>query len=130
MMTLRIADKSCYRSVMEHMAGLVKRGLEAGPVVITLGRDKRTSAQNKKMWPMLKDVSNQVVWHGQKLSSEDWKQIFSAAVEAQRAVPGIEGGFVVLGASTKNKDKEWFSMLFEVMYAFGAENGVVWSDEK
>lgn len=106
----------------------VTRGLKAGPVVVTLSREKRTPAQNRRLWAVLRDCSSQVEWHGRKLSDEDWKHIFSAAAEQQEAVPGINGGFVVLGVSTRQKPKEWFSDLFEIINAFGAEHGVRWSD--
>ena len=108
---------------------MAMRGLKAGPITLTLGRPSRSDLQNKKMWSMLRDISTQVEWHGQYLSDEDWKHIFSAIIEKQRVVPGLEGGFVVLGSSTRKKNKKWFSDLFELMYAFGAENGVRWKDE-
>ena len=44
---------------------------------------------------MLRDISQQVEWYGRKLDDESWKHIFSAAVQQQDAVPGINGGFVV-----------------------------------
>ena len=40
----------------------------------------RSTGQNRLMWSMLRDISNQVIWHGQKKSPEDWKWVFSAAV--------------------------------------------------
>lgn len=89
-----------------------------------LKEESRSDPQNRRMWAMLRDVSAQVVWHGQKLSSEDWKCIFSASVEKQRAVPGLDGGFVVMGVSTRTKSKAWFSDMFAVIEAFGAEHSV------
>lgn len=97
--------------------------LEAG-MVWSLREEVRTDPQNRRMWAMLRDISRQVDWYGQKLSDEDWKHIFSASVEKQRAVPGLDGGFVVLGVSTRKKSKRWFSDMFEVMEAFAAEHGV------
>ena len=84
----------------------------------------RSDAQNRRMWAMLRDISRQVEWYGQKLADEDWKHIFSASVEQQRAVPGLNGGFVVLGISTRKQSKKWFADMFEVMEAFAAERGV------
>lgn len=84
----------------------------------------RSDAQNRRMWAMLRDISRQVVWYGQKLSDEDWKHILSASVQKQRAVPGLDGGFVVLGVSTRRQSKKWFNDMFEVMEAFAAEHGV------
>lgn len=84
----------------------------------------RSDAQNRRMWAMLRDIARQVVWYGQKLSDEDWKHILSASVQKQRAVPGLDGGFVVLGVSTRRQSKKWFNDMFEVMEAFAAEQGV------
>jgi NinB protein len=90
----------------------------------SLKEEARTDAQNRRMWAMLRDISRQVEWYGEKLSEEDWKHVFSASVQKQRAVPGLEGGFVVLGISTRKQSKQWFSDMFEVMEAFAAEKGV------
>lgn len=90
----------------------------------SLKEQVRSDASNRRMWAMLRDISAQVVWHGQKLSSDDWKNVFSASVEKQSSVPGLDGGFVVMGVSTRNKSKAWFSDMFSVMEAFGAEHGV------
>ena len=102
---------------------LQRASLDEGKVW-SLRDEARPDAMNRKMWAMLRDISNQVEWYGQKLSSEDWKHVFSASVEKQRAVPGLDGGFVVLGISTRCKPKAWFSDMFEVMEAFAAERGV------
>lgn len=90
----------------------------------SMREEVRTDAQNRRMWAMLRDIARQVVWYGQKLSDEDWKHVLSASVQKQRAVPGLDGGFVVLGVSTRRQSKKWFSDMFDVMEAFGAEQGV------
>jgi len=105
------------------IAYLQKIDLGAG-YVWTMREEVRSDAQNRRMWAMLRDISRQVEWYGQKLEDTDWKHVFSAAVEQQRAVPGLNGGFVVLGISTRKQSKKWFSDMFEVMEAFAAEHGV------
>lgn len=108
---------------------MMEKGLACGGVLLTAGRPRRTLSQNDKLWPMLTDVSRQVEWYGKYLRKEDWKEVFTASLRQQRAVPGIEGGFVVLGTSTSRMDKRTFSDLIELIYAFGAEHGVVWSEK-
>jgi hypothetical protein len=98
------------------------------PKVVVIKDDKRPDILNRKMWAMLRDVSQQVEWYGKKLSDEDWKCLFSASVEKQRAEPGLDGGFVVMATSTRKQSAKWFSDLFEVIQAFGAEKGVRWSE--
>lgn len=104
------------------------RGLESGPVRMVLTRPRRSSDQNAKLWPMLRDISRQVVWHGERLTEEEWKDVLTAGIRRQKAVPGIEGGFVVLGAHTSGMSRELFSELIEFAYWFGGEQGVEWSE--
>jgi len=99
------------------------------PKSVTVADEKRSDAQNRRLWAMLRDVSKQVEWYGQKLSDEDFKHIFSASVEKQRAVPGLDGGFVVMGISTRKQSKAWFAEMFLVIEAFGAERGVRFSTQ-
>ncbi len=88
----------------------------------------RTLEQNAKLWAMLGDLARQVQWHGQMLSPENWKDMCTAALKRQQVVPGIDGGFVVLGTSTRRMTKPEMGELIEFMYAFGAQHGVHWSD--
>lgn len=77
---------------------------------------------------MLGEVSRQVDWHGQKLADAEWKDVFSASLKRQKVVPGLDGGFVVLGSSTSKMSKAELSDLMELIAAFGAEHGVRFSD--
>lgn len=95
---------------------------------ISIKPETRSSAQNRRLWAMLRDISKQVVWHGQKLTDEEWKHVFSAAMTQQKVVPGISGGFVVMGQSTSKMTKGEMSELQTLMEAFGAERSVVWSE--
>ncbi|EOC5813749.1 recombination protein NinB [Cronobacter turicensis] len=99
------------------------------PLIVTIQEKTRSVEQNKRLWATLRDVSEQVVWHGAKMNSEDWKHIFTAALKGQRSAPGINGGFVVLGQSTSKMKVSEFSELLELIYAFGAERGVQWSED-
>lgn len=96
--------------------------------VVEIKPRTRSLDQNARLWAMLTDVSRQVEWHGQKLASEDWKHVFSASLKQQRAVPGLDGGFVVLGQSTSRMTVREMSDLIELMMAFGAEHDVQWSE--
>lgn len=94
---------------------------------LTVKPATRSSAQNRRLWAMLADISKQVVWHGQKMESEDWKHIFSASLKRTRVCPGIDGGFVVLGQSTSQMTRGEMSEMQELMEAFGAEHEVRFS---
>ena len=86
---------------------------------------RRSLDQNALMWSLLGQISKQVDWYGQKLSSEDWKDVLTASLRRTRVVPGIDAGtFVPLGMRTSQMTKEEISDLLELIYAFGAERGV------
>lgn len=93
---------------------------------------KRTTDQNSRLWAMLTEVSQQVAWHGQKLTPDDWKLVFMDALKREmRIVPNLSGnGFVNLGRSSSDLSKAEFSDLIEIIYAFGAQHGVVFSHEQ
>lgn len=124
-----IQNEQVKRERMAYVWELVGKGLPAGPVLVTLGREVRSPDQNAKMWPMLNDVSTQVDWYGHKPTTWEWKDIFSAALYKQKTYPGIDGGFVVCGQKTSKLTKRPFAELIELMYAFGAEHSVQWSEK-
>lgn len=97
--------------------------------------ERRSTEQNSKMWPLLTDISNQLEWkvngYKTKISPEDWKHILSAGFKKeQRIAEGIDGGFVILGQHTSKFNKNEMAMFIELIYAFGAEHGIKWTDEE
>ncbi len=87
---------------------------------------KRTTDQNARMWAMLTDVAQQLPWHGQRLSADDWKLIFLSGLNQEmRLVPNINGnGFVNLGRSSSDLSKAEMGELMDLIEAFGAQHGV------
>lgn len=96
-------------------------------MVLELKPETRSLAQNARLWAMLTDISKQVDWYGRKLTPEEWKHVFSASLKKQDVVPGLDGGFVVLGLSTSKMTKAEMSDLQTLMEAFGASKGVRFS---
>lgn len=91
---------------------------------VTVEPPKRTLDQNAKLWVLLTEIAQQVEWHGQRLEAAEWKDMATAALKQQKVVPGIDGGFVVLGSSTRRMSVADMSELIEFLQAFGAERGV------
>lgn len=86
---------------------------------------RRSNDQNALMWSLLAPIAAKVDWYGEKLSTEDWKQMFVASLKKARVVPGLDGtGFVVLGLRTSDMSKDEMSNLIELIHAFAAERGV------
>jgi len=73
---------------------------------------------------MLDEISEQIDWYGRKLTPEEWKHVFTAALKKQDVVPGLDGGFVVLGQSTSNMSVAEMTELIELCTAFGTQQGV------
>jgi hypothetical protein len=97
--------------------------------VVTISEPRRNSDQNARMWAMLSDVAGQVDWYGKRLTAEDWKHVFSSSLRKLEVVPNLDGtGFVALGLSTSRMSVREMSDLIELLFAFGAERGVKWTD--
>lgn len=108
---------------------MAKPHLMAGTaLVMTVATETRSTAQNSLMWAALTDVSEQVVWHGRRLTAEEWKHVFSASLKRQDVVHGLDGGFVVLGQSTSQMTKREMTDLIDLIHAFGAQHGVTFTE--
>jgi hypothetical protein len=101
--------------------------LAGNKLVLTIEEQKRSTEQNAMLWSVLSDLAKQVQWHGEKLTKEEYKDLLTAGLKKQRAIPGIDGGFVVLGMSTSKMTKQEMSDLITMAHAFGDERGVNWS---
>ena len=95
--------------------------------IVEIHEPTRSLQQNAALWAALGDISRQVEWYGKKLTPHDWKHIFSSSLKQQNVVPGLDGGFVVLGISTSKMTIKEMSDLLELAHAFGAEHGVRFS---
>ena len=124
----------CVNPVQAHLAMTktiwpqLKNALMAGHrMVLEVKPFTRSLEQNARLWAMLTDISRQVDWYGRKLTPHDWKHVFTASLKKQDVVPGIDGGFVVLGASTSKMTKAEMCDLQTLIEAFGAERDVRFS---
>jgi hypothetical protein len=91
---------------------------------------KRSLDQNSLMWCRLTEIARKVAWHGQKLSPDDYKDIFTASLRKARIVPALDGdGFVQLGLRTSDMDKEEMGNMLDLIDAFAAEHGVEFRED-
>lgn len=91
---------------------------------------RRTLPQNAKMWAMLSDVAEQKLHCGRRYTASQWKVLFlHACGRAVQFMPSLDGStFLPWGQSSSDLSKDEMSELIEFLFAWGAENGVVWSD--
>jgi hypothetical protein len=97
---------------------------------------RRNIAQNDRMWAMLTDIARQHAINGRKYTADNWKVMFLTAYAEQvgqqiRHLPAIHrAGMVPCGRSSSDLSVKEMSELIELMFAWGAENDIVWSDPK
>lgn len=132
-LTLALWEPNQARRAMTHTWEQAKRLIADGKrLTLELRPEKRSDAQNRRLWSMLTDISEQVDWHGHRLTTEEWKDVFSAALKRTKVVPGLDGGFVVCGQSTSRMTKAEMAELQTLMEAFGAQREVrfkLWVEE-
>ena len=124
--TLRLHNAQQAHGAIQQAWQFAKGWLGAGGkrLVLEIRPEKRSDAQNRRLWAMLADIAAQVDWYGHKLTSSEWKDVFSASLKRTKVVPGLDGGFVVCGQSTSKMTKAEMCELQELMEAFGADKGV------
>ncbi|HAT4516357.1 TPA: recombination protein NinB [Serratia marcescens] len=120
------------QNLIEHLKNLPLD--QSKPIEVEVSPPKRTLSQNRKMWPLLHDLSLQVVWYGEKYDEDDWKDMITALVaktkkQEQRTAPGIGGGVVMFGQRTSKMRVAEMVEVIEAIYWFGTEQGVKFSDE-
>jgi hypothetical protein len=92
---------------------------------------QRTLAQNDRMWAMLTDIARQCHIDGRRLTTKQWKSVFLYELGQQiEFIPSLSGGFIPCGDSSSVLGVKEMSDLIESMFAYGAENSVVWSEPK
>jgi hypothetical protein len=120
--------QQAHKALTDIIWPFVKNHTFAGvKIVVEAKRETRSLEQNARLWALLADVSKQVDWYGNNLTPDEWKDVFTAALKKEKVVPGINGGFVVLGQSTSKMSIAEMVELQTLIEAFGADKDVKWS---
>ena len=98
---------------------------------VEIKEQKRSLAQNARLWAHLSDIAAQRKHYGLTLSPEDWKVLFMDALKQEnRIAPNLYGnGMVSLGRSSSDLSVKEMADLITIIEAFGAEHGVVFADQ-
>lgn len=119
------------RLVGDTQRAYAKRLIDEAPQghVMKIAAETRRDAQNRKLWPMLADLQRQVPELA-TYNADDIKLRFLNALGVEmRFLPALEGqGMFPVGLRSSTLTVEQFSALVELLYKFGAEHGVVWSE--
>jgi hypothetical protein len=103
--------------------------LQGKLLIVTVKTDSRSLAQNRIMWSVLEDLSQQVPWFGKRLTADGWKDFITAHLNGQELVPNMDGtGFVALGKGKSTSDMTIAEMtaVIDLGHAFGDDKGVQW----
>lgn len=127
-LSLKLCNAQQGHAELRSLWAVLKPWLVAGHTISIEARgETRSTAQSRLMWSCLNDIASQVNWHGQQLDAEAWKDMATAALKRQRVVPGIDGGFVVLGQRTSRMTVREMTELIDFLHAFGTQQDVRWS---
>jgi hypothetical protein len=98
-------------------------------MVCRLGKATRSDKQNRKLWPMIADLKRQVPDMAGFTAEQIKLRFLNALGVEMQFLPAIEGsGMFPVGLRSSTLTKEQFAGLIELLYAYGAQHGVVWSD--
>lgn len=114
-----------------HGRALAKRRVEQADAdcVCRIGKRTRSDDQNRKLWPMIKDIREQVPDMA-RFTPEQVKLRFLDALGAELTfLPKLEGeGMFPVGLRSSTLSVAQFSGLIELLHKYGAEQGVTWTD--
>lgn len=104
--------------------------------VVTIGEATRTLSENSFLHAQIAEIAEQLEWAGAKREPETWKRLLVAAWcrvngESVEILPALDGhGVDIVPARTSKLSKKECADLIEYVYAWGAQNGIVWSENQ
>lgn len=115
-------------SVRDRAARAVLDAPEGFTVVI--GPETRSQAQNRLFWPLVADIRAQNADMA-KFSPDQVKLRFLNALDSEmQFLPELwGGGMFAVGQRSSTLSKRDFSLLIELVFKWGAENGIRWSQK-
>jgi len=114
----------------DHQRVLAKSYIDRAPIgwIVQISEETRNARQNRLMWPLLKDLQEQVESMA-TFSTDDIKLRFMHALgQEMRFLPELEGsGMFPVGQRSSLLTVRQFAGLIELIFQYGAKNGVLWS---
>lgn len=114
---------------------------------VRIGEPKKRRQQEEKYHAMIGDIAGQCRFLGRERKHDDWKRLLidafvrvmreNAKAEGKKdpfpgfgeVLPSLDGvGIVQLGVQSRGFSIDNASQFIEYLYAFGAEQGVKWSE--
>ncbi len=103
---------------------------------VTVSESTRTTAENNLLHALISEISDKLKWDGKNRDIETWKRLLVASwcrvrgesIEVLRALDGH--GVDIVPARTSKLSKKECADLIEFVFAWGAEQGIAWSDSR
>jgi len=94
------------------------------PSLHVRGDDKLTVEQRNTLNAACGDLAAQLVWHGNRLTKDDWRHFFSGTAKGWRTMPGYDmgdgrPGLIMLGGSSMNLTKSQASDALTMAFSVG-----------
>ena len=125
-----MSDKITYRLVNKGVRERAVQAILSAPdgYCAVIGEETRTQRQNRLMWPLIKDMRG----HDENMATFTPDQVklrFLQTLDNEmQMLPELYGsGSFVVGQRSSTLTKSRFADLIELMFKWGAENGVLWS---
>lgn len=118
------------RLVGQEQRDLAKRIIDSAPLgaEVNIREAGRTLDQNALFWVLLSDIARAKP-QGRRHTPDMWKAIFMKACGHHvMFLEGVDGEPFPYGFRSSRLTKGEMSQLIEMIYAYGAEHGVQWSE--
>lgn len=124
-------------SLMQTIWPKVKEAIKSGKhLSLEIKSVKRSNEQNEKYHAMIGDIADQASHLGSKWDAESWKRFLlwqfakDTNTNQGQIVPSLDGtGIVQLGLQSRSFTKEQASEFVEWLHAWGAENGISFTEK-
>lgn len=101
--------------------------------IVTITEPTRTTSENSLLHALISEIAGQIDWAGRKREPETWKRLLVASWcrvhgESVEILPALDGhGVDIVPVRTSKLSKKECADLIEYIYAWGSENGIIWS---
>lgn len=124
-------DKVTFRLVNDAVRQRAVQAILSAPEGYTaqIGEETRSQEQNRLMWPLIADMQAQNETMRSFTPDQVKLRFLNALDNEMQFLPELwGGGMFAVGQRSSALSKGQFSMLIELMFKWGAENGIQWSD--
>lgn len=125
-----MSNKATYRLVNPQVRQRAARAVLDAPdeYIVTIAEPTRNLSQNARLWAMLGDISRAEPM-GRKMTAEEWKCVFMAACGWDvQFLEGLDGRPFPAGFRSSKMTVRQMADLITFILAWGAENGIRWSE--